>query len=241
MCARNRLLTYVPHSGLGNQMISLLNALALAQNLSRALVLPPLLRHFDLSKGKCPDRLVPASQLRSKANALASRRPSVATILDPSSFGKVATRSKWWQQQVTTRSKSSACAVRAVDSACLDDARLQSHLRLWRATSATILSFGTLYALRRGDAPLAPQILTPADCLAYRLPLLQQAQAAVRAWRRGGAFAALHVRTFTREADPRKYNWRARLADTMRRVAADGLWVGRVELNTDYTSRRLTT
>ena len=38
MCARNRLLTYAPHSGLSNQMISLLNALALAQNLSRALV-----------------------------------------------------------------------------------------------------------------------------------------------------------------------------------------------------------
>ena len=86
-----RYLSYAPHSGFGDQMWALLNALALAANLSRTLILPPILKHYDSFKGFCPSSVVPAARLRSRAASLARRRPRMESILDVrASFGAVS-------------------------------------------------------------------------------------------------------------------------------------------------------
>lgn len=45
-----RSLSHVPHSGWGNQIVQLENAIYLAQSLRRHLVVPPLLEHFDIKR-----------------------------------------------------------------------------------------------------------------------------------------------------------------------------------------------
>ena len=51
--APQRVLSYVPHSGWGNQLIALTHALFFARARGRALVMPAALRHHDLSFNAC--------------------------------------------------------------------------------------------------------------------------------------------------------------------------------------------
>ena len=46
-------LTYAPHSGFGNQMIELRNAITLAASFNFSLILPVILDHFEISFGSC--------------------------------------------------------------------------------------------------------------------------------------------------------------------------------------------
>ena len=48
-------LSYVPHSGWGNQMKALTNALFLSQALGRTMVIPRALKHADLTPGVCTE------------------------------------------------------------------------------------------------------------------------------------------------------------------------------------------
>merc|ERR1711865_1153400 len=50
---RQRLLSYVPHSGWGNQLRALTNALFLASSLNRTLVVPRALKHSDMAGYGC--------------------------------------------------------------------------------------------------------------------------------------------------------------------------------------------
>ena len=51
--APQRVLSYVPHSGWGNQLVALTHALFFARALGRALVMPAALHHHDLSFNAC--------------------------------------------------------------------------------------------------------------------------------------------------------------------------------------------
>eukprot|EP00271_Cylindrocystis_brebissonii_P003391 TRINITY_DN1430_c0_g1_i1.p1 TRINITY_DN1430_c0_g1~~TRINITY_DN1430_c0_g1_i1.p1 ORF type:complete len:595 (-),score=49.81 TRINITY_DN1430_c0_g1_i1:73-1857(-) len=51
-----KFLWYSPHSGFGNQLIELRNALRVAGLLNRTLIIPPVLRHFDVWLGRCEQR-----------------------------------------------------------------------------------------------------------------------------------------------------------------------------------------
>lgn len=58
--ATERYLTYIPHSGFGNQMVALAEALSLSVALNRTLLLPPIPPHFALKLGRCCTEMNPA-------------------------------------------------------------------------------------------------------------------------------------------------------------------------------------
>ena len=70
------MLSYAPHNGFADQMYQLELARALANHTGRALVLPPLLRHFDAY----------VMQANHKLGWLRLHRPSVAEFLDSSAL-----------------------------------------------------------------------------------------------------------------------------------------------------------
>ena len=76
-------LSYVPHSGWGNQVKALTNALFLAQALRRTLVVPRALKHGDLTPGVCSAANTSWSTETLLANysELAPYRPAVTNFL----------------------------------------------------------------------------------------------------------------------------------------------------------------
>ena len=76
-------LSYVPHSGWGNQVKALTNALFLAQALRRTLVVPRALKHGDLTPGVCSAANTSWSTETLLANysMLAPYRPAVTNFL----------------------------------------------------------------------------------------------------------------------------------------------------------------
>jgi len=207
--APERFLSYAPHSGFGNQMAALRNAIALAKFLNRTLVLPLLLKHFDVTKGACPN-VVPAPELRRRNSLLARSRPRVDAVLDTRAFG------------VPIAPSPAGGRVVDLDVACLDTARFDAELHRWRESTATELRFGTLYALRDQDASLTPVPLVEPGCLAYKDDLLSLARAALGALPLGPEWTAMHVRTLNNEGTSSRYDWRRALNRTLNKVAARG-------------------
>jgi hypothetical protein len=62
-------------------MLALHNAVVLAQRSWRALVLPPVLSHFDVTKGRCPHP-VPAATLRARVARIQRLRPRLDQVSD---------------------------------------------------------------------------------------------------------------------------------------------------------------
>lgn len=71
------LISFVPHSGFGNQMIALTNAVHVAFSANATLVLPKVLHHFDSALGACRRGISSIKQIADRYARVKDHRPSI--------------------------------------------------------------------------------------------------------------------------------------------------------------------
>ena len=191
---QQRLLSYVPHSGWGNQLRALVNALFLASALNRTLVVPRALKHSDLLYGSCAsgvsDLVAPSSrngsaeslqqwknQRHTEYAKLANDRPPVTNFLDVD---------KWHVPTVQAVSASDISDSHIVSDQCINETLLMSVVvPKLQADEASLLQMGSTFTLH------APRACNCA--LSYRKDLVDNVMA-LGFQKLGESFDALHLR-----------------------------------------------
>ena len=180
-----RLLSYVPHSGWGNQLRALTNALFLASSLNRTLVVPRALKHSDMAGYGCSS----SGNWQFEAGAhlerhdsyakLATERPPVSNFLDQSGWHNVPS-----VEHILGRTDD--LSVQSVVDQCVNETVLVSEvLPRLRSEEAALLQMGSTFTLH------APRACTCA--IAYRKDLVASIMK-LGASKLGGEFDALHLR-----------------------------------------------
>jgi hypothetical protein len=187
--ARKRLLSYVPHSGWGNQLRALTNALFLASSLDRTLVVPRALKHSDMAGyGTCSaSGNLQGTQLEAGAHLvrhdayakIATERPPVSNFLDQSAWHNVPS-----VEHIVGRTDD--LSVQSVIDQCVNETVLVSEvLPRLRSEEAALLQMGSTFTLH------APRACTCA--IAYRKELVASIMK-LGASKLGDKFDALHLR-----------------------------------------------
>ena len=187
-----RLLSYVPHSGWGNQLRALTNALFLASTLNRTLVVPRALKHVDLAGYViCSSSgITEFAALTGKAGAhseerhdtyamLATERPPVSNFLDAA---------KWHSVQSVEHilGRIDNMSVQSVTDQCVNETALVSmFLPRLQSEEASLLQLGSAFTLH------APRVCTCA--IAYRKDLVAGIMKLGRS-KLGHEFDSLHLR-----------------------------------------------
>ena len=195
--ARKRLLSYVPHSGWGNQLRAFTNALFLASSLNRTLVVPRALKHSDMgayslcsASGNLQGTQFEAGAhlVRHDAYAkIATERPPVSNFLDQSGWQHVPS-----VEHILGRTDD--LSVQSVVDQCVNETHLVTEvlprLRSEEAAQAALLQFGSTFTLH------APRACTCA--VAYRKDLVDSIMK-LGASKLGDKFDALHLRLDERQ------------------------------------------
>ena len=186
---RQRLLSYVPHSGWGNQLRALTNALFLASSLNRTLVVPRALKHIDITGyGTCSTSgNLQGTQLKAGAHLerldayakLATERPPVSNFLDAAHWANVPS-----VEHILGRTDS--LSVQSVNDQCVNETVLVSNvLPRLQSEEAALLQLGSTFTLH------APRACTCA--IVYRKDLVASIMN-LGTSKLGGEFDALHLR-----------------------------------------------
>lgn len=206
----DRYLVYAAHNGFGNQHKALRKAILLAYQLKRTLVLPPLLKHYDLECGEICCKVRIAKRVRQGAVALyekkaktAGEHESLTRVFD---FAPLAKRYgvRTLDFPAFLRAQGGdwrAGGVHPVLHVCKDTRRwgpTEFEQRLGAArVDARVLQFGSLYWFNiEGLMEKAPAAAALWDELEVLPP-----SAAVSAWMEAAAaalaprYAAVHVRS----------------------------------------------
>lgn len=129
------LISYVPHSGFGNQIAALNNAIDAALAINATLLIPKLLHHHDLALGSCHIGILPTNRLASKYAQLKHRRLSIDKYIAVT-------------EEVKTTTKEHVCAYSVnLDHACGWDPI--SLLQNKSFPSTTCIRLGSTFIMRR--------------------------------------------------------------------------------------------
>ena len=222
-----RVLSYVPHSGWGNQLIALTHALFFARALGRALVMPAALRHHDLSFNAC--NMLATKESKSLDDIVAryaeivdDGRPPVSHFLDAAAWSVPTVPARSAEELCDTPGP--GCAHTLADK-CQDEAGVLSLVvpRL-RADEAALVNLGSAFSLGGVHGNRSNWEDTSAACLCalkYRDELVA-AVAELGAAKLGsaGAYDAIHLRLTEDFGDPALVKGRANLAAAAARVRA---------------------
>ncbi len=182
-------LSYVPHSGWGNQLIGLQHALFLALALNRSLVMPHVLKHEDLANGNCrqsQDTTQTTVDLLHRYAELLPLRPPIDRLLDTASWGNV--------RVVSGLGSGGPRNAEEVAEKCLNETRLLTVLlpQLQR-TEAELLMLGSALTLK-----------TPPSCscaVRYRPDLVANTTLLAQRSVLGRSYDGLHLRLTEHFAD----------------------------------------
>ena len=138
-------MSFATHSGFGNQMDGLRNAIAVAKILGRVLVLPPLLRHKDLAAGRCnaSASMEQSASFARRADRFLQTRASISKVMTINGLPTVEA-SELPQLSACEAANQSECAY-TVAASCLTLPRMLRLLHQLHGSPARLLRFGSMF------------------------------------------------------------------------------------------------